>query len=306
MVTVILLALASTTCAAISTVLKHLSANRPVRPILGGKTPQVLDRMIANPLFLAALAVDAAAVALQVLALRYGDLSTVQPILTLALVISLGLDHAVSRTRITRGEMVWAATLVSGLVLFLVSSGATDPHRGGDIGDRTNGLVLGGLASVVWFIALLATRRAKTTVRARTLAVGVAGIYAATAGLIKSSTRIMDHLGLDVLLGSWQLWTLLVLAGIGLVLNQHVFSMAPLHVTLPVIASLDPLFSVVIGRVVFDERLLSTPVAVVVESLGLGLLLLGVVRLSKSRTHDTISLHPHEPGPSGEQVDRTV
>ncbi|GAB95934.1 hypothetical protein BJY21_002452 [Kineosphaera limosa] len=304
MTTVVLLALASTTCAAISTVLKHLSANQPVKPILGGHVPQVLDRMIANPLFLAALAVDAAAVAFQVFALRYGDLSTVQPILTLALVISLGLDHAVSRTRITRGEMVWAATLVAGLVLFLVSSGATDPKRGVELGDRTAGLVLGGLALVIWLVALLATRKAKVTVRARVQAAGVAGIYAATAGLIKSSTRVMDNLGLDVLLGSWQLWTLLVLAGIGLVLNQHVFSLAPLHVTLPVIASLDPLFSVVIGRVVFNEHLLATPFAVLVETIGLGMLLLGVVRLSKSRTHDTISVtaggdQPLPPSPRG-------
>lgn len=282
MTTVVLLALASTTCAAISTVLKHMSANRHVEHSFGAWLPQLVARMIANPLFLAALAFDGGAVALQVLALRYGNLSTVQPILTLVLVISLALDHAVARTRITRREMIWSATLVSGLVLFLVSSGATHPQGGHDVGNRAHGLVLVGLSAVAWAVALGVTRHARPTVRARTMAVGVAAIYAGTAGLIKSSTRIYDHLGLLELARSWQLWVLLAAAAVGLVLNQHVFSMAPLHVTLPVIASLDPLFSVLIGWTVFAERLLATPLAIVMETAGLAMLLLGVVRLSRS------------------------
>ena len=87
-----------------------------------------------------------------------------------------------------------------------------------------------------------------------------------------------------------------MLAAIALVLNQHVFSMAPLHVTLPVIASLDPLFSVVIGRAVFDEQLLSTPWAIVVETIGLVMLLLGVVRLSKSQAAAEAATHPTHAG----------
>ncbi len=269
-----------------------MSANRPVTPVFGGRAHQTIERMIANPLFLLALLVDAAAVALQILALRNGDLSTVQPILTMALVISLALDHIVARTRITGGEMLWSATLVAGLVLFLASSGATTPHRGLDIGLRTPGFILAGVAIVSWSIALVATRRAKNTIRARTMAVGVAAIYATTAALIKSSTRIYDTMGMVELVKSWQLWTLVVLAAIALVLNQHVFSMAPLHVTLPVIASLDPLFSVVIGRAVFDEKLLATPWAIVVETIGLVMLLLGVVRLSRSQAVAEAGAHP--------------
>ena len=56
-----------------------------------------------------------------------------------------------------------------------------------------------------------------------------------------------------------------------------------LHVVLPVIASLDPLFSIVVGRTVFDERLHATPAEVVLEVVGLTLLLLGVIRLSRSK-----------------------
>ncbi len=284
MTTVILLALASTTCAAISTVLKHMSANKPVHPFSGGRLPQTIERMIANPIFLLALGADALAVVFQVFALRYGDLSTVQPVLTLALVISLGLDHLASRTRLSQGDVIWAGTLVAGLVLFLVSSGATHPEGGLSAGRRTPGMILAGTAAVGWTIALIVSRRAtKKTVHVRTLAVGVAAIYATTAALIKASTRIADQAGLRELATSWQLWTLIVAAIVGLVLNQHVFSMAPLHVSLPVIASLDPLFSVIIGRAVFDEKLLATPSAVILEVLGLTLLLVAVVHLSRSK-----------------------
>lgn len=303
MTTVILLALASTTCAACSTVLKHRSASAPVRPLLGGRVPAAVAGMIANPLFLLALVFDGAAVALQVLALRYGNLSTVQPILTLTLVISLGLDHAASRTALTRRELIWAGTLVSGLVLFLASSGASHPKGGRDIGNLVPGFVLAGLAVLTWGVALLATSAARPTVRARALAVVVAMIYASTAALMKACTRIAGAYGYGELARSWQLWTLLVLALVGLVLNQHVFALAPLNVSLPIITSLDPLLSVVIGRAVFDERLLSTPTALVFETIGLALLVLGVARLSKAQTvlDDVPTPASGAVGPTGRQ-----
>ncbi|WP_226343718.1 DMT family transporter [Agilicoccus flavus] len=279
---VILLAVASTTAAAVSTVLKHLSANRPPRPVGPGAGSRLLRRL-PNRLFLLALVVDAAAVTFQVFALRAGDLSTVQPVLTLALVISLGLDHLVARTRIRRSEALWAATLLAGLVLFLVAADAAHPRGRLEVGRRDIGIGLALAAAALWLPVLAITRRARRAVRARVLAVGVAAIYACTAALITSSTRIVDRFGPGELLASWQLWTLLASALLGVWLNQRAFAMAPLHVTLPVIASLDPLFSVVIGRFVFDERLRSTPGATVLEVVGLGLLLLGVARLSRSQ-----------------------
>lgn len=282
MTPVILLALASTTCAAISTVLKHHSANRSVHHAPGGRVPRLVAGMVANPLFALALAVDGVAIVLQILALRAGDLSTVQPILTLALVISLGLDHVVSRTPLGRRELLWSGTLVAGLVLFLVASDAAHPTGGLETGRRDAGIVLTVVALLGFLAALVVTRHAKQTVRARTLAVGVAAIYASTAALITSSTRVFDLHDAGTLLRSWQVWVLVVAAVVGVLLNQHVFSMAPLNVTLPVIASLDPLFSIVIGRVVFDERIRSTPGATVLEIIGLAVLLLGVAQLSRS------------------------
>lgn len=287
MTPVILLALASTTCAAISTVLKHHSANRPVRPCSGGRLRRLLTGMVANPLFVLALVVDGLAVVLQILALRAGDLSTVQPILTLALVISLGLDHLVSRTRLHRSEVVWSGVLVAGLVLFLVASDAAHPRGGLETGRRDAGLWLAAGTVVAVLVAAPLLRRARPRVQARAMAVVVAAIYASTAALITSCTRIFDLYGVGRLALSWQLWTLVAAAAVGVLLNQHVFSLAPLHVTLPVIASLDPLFSIVIGRVVFDERLRATPVATVLEIAGLALLLLGVMRLSRSRAAGT-------------------
>lgn len=293
---VILLALASTFCAACSTVFKHMSANRPVRHFLPAFVPQVIVRMVANPMFLVALLFDGGAVVLQILALRHGSLSTVQPVLTLALVISLCLDHALARTRISRGELIWSGTLVAGLVLFLVSSGATHPRGGHDIGNLIPGLILGVVAFGGWGVALLLSRGAIPRRRARVQAVGVAMIYATTAALIKATTRIADREGIPALLESWQLWVLIALAAAGLVLNQHVFALAPLHVSLPVIASLDPLFSVVIGGFVFDERLRSTPGVLVLEAVGLAVLMWAVVRLS--RTQATKDLPPPSPATS--------
>lgn len=259
--------------------LKHRSSHTPAAK-WADRLPRSIASMVANPWFALALVFDGGAVALQFVALRYGGLTVVQPILTAALVISLLLDHAIARTRVSGREMALAGLLVAGLVVFLMSSGAMSPPGEVAIGERVPGLVLAGLGLVLLVASLVVAARAPKVWGARALALTVAAVYATTAALMKSTTRIQELHGFGAVLLSWQLWALVVVAVAGLVLNQRAFSLAPLRVSLPVIASLDPLFSVVVGVAVYDEQLRTTPLAVLGELLGLGLLLGAVALLS--------------------------
>lgn len=285
MLLVVLLAVASSTCASLSTVFKHRSAQRATQPGSRGPTwmPDPVVAWVANPTFALAMLFDAMCVGFQVAALKFGSLSVVQPVLCMALVISLGLSHVLNRTRPRRAELVYAVTLVAGLVTFLFVSDSISAHGEAAIGRKLPGAILAVVGGIVVLGALFGTRRARPRVRARALAVAVAVIYATTAGLMKSSTQIAHLHGVAALLQSWQLWVLLALAALGLVVNQLAFADAPLHVALPVIASLDPLFSVVIGVGVYSEHLRSTPLALAGEALGLVTLLYSVARLSSVR-----------------------
>lgn len=280
MTVVLLLALAASTAAACSTVLKAHSARRGVAPAWAARLPSAVASIIASPVFALAMVFDGVGIALQMAALHRGGLSVVQPVLCAALVISLGLNHVADRTRITGREIGWAALLVAGLVTFLAASGALDDPPRAEIGRRIPAAVLAvlGLAFVAW--AVLGTRRASSNVHARALGAAVAAIYATTAALMTSVTHIAGERGLLALVLSWQLWTLLVVAGAGLVLGQQAFAAAPLRVPLPVIASLDPLLSLLIGVTVYAEVLRTTPLALLGEAVGLGALLVAVARLS--------------------------
>ncbi|GMA20147.1 DMT family transporter [Arsenicicoccus piscis] len=280
---VIALSLGCTFCFAMSTVLKHHSSD--VMPQVGGggigRIGAFIKAMVSNPLWLFGILTDCAGLLLQVLALRFGDLSVVQPMLTTALVFSLIANHITRRTPFSKRELGYALMLVAGLVLFLWASGAVSPRGPAAKGARTPAIIVGVTALLLVIICVLIARRARPTIKAASLAVAIAAIYACTAALIKTSTRIYAHNGLVELLLSWQLWTLAIAGGLGLVLTQMAFQAGPLSASLPTIASLDPLFSLAIGLFVYGERLRATPGALAGETIGLAMLLGAVVLLSR-------------------------
>lgn len=279
------LALGSTFLFSLSTVLKHHAADRmPSGDTTGseaGRFARFLGSMVSNPLWLISLVADIGGLVLQILALSRGAISVVQPMLTMALVFALVMDHISRRTRFSLREIATALSLVSGLVLFLWASGATVPRGPDAAGRRTPAIIVGVVLVVLVVVCLLVARRARPTIKAASLGVAVAAIYACTAALIKTSSKIYTHRGLDQLLLSWQLWSLIIAGALGMVLTQKAFQAGPLAMSLPVIASLDPLFSLAVGRAVYAEKLRGTPEAVTLSIVGLVVLLAAVVLLSR-------------------------
>jgi len=295
--TVLLLALASATSAACSTAAKHQSTRRPYLDIaLAHRLPRLLATMIASPWWLAGLVFDLGAIGFQVFALRYGDLSVVQPVLTVSLLISLVLSHLLERTRIRKTEVAYGLLLIAGLVVFLASSGSLGPHGEESIGAKVPGIILSVLAGTAVLICLGYARRVDGRRRARALAVVTAIMYVAMAGLIKSSTRIADLRGWESLLTSWQLWGVVGCALGAMLAQQVAYGAAPLAQSLPVVASLDPLFAVTLGVVVYGESLRHGPLDLSLEFVGLAALLVGVLGISRlSAAQDgATAARPHD------------
>lgn len=283
MLTCILLAVASTFMFSTSTVLQHHSTTSEGGGAGSGGVGSMLAQMASNRWYLLSLVTNGLGLALQVAALKVGAIFIVQPVLTLALVFSLAMNHLVSRTRLTVGEAVASFLLVGGLVLFLWLAGATHPH-GEDATGRRGPTVALAVCMVLGIGAcVLVARRARPAVRAASLGLAVAAIFACNAALITTCTRIAAHpqRGFVDLLVSWQLWLLVVAGLTGMVLNQMAFAAGPLAMSLPVIASADPLLSLVVARVVYGERLRHAPLELAGEVLGLAVLLVSVFYLSR-------------------------
>lgn len=305
MTSVLLLALAATAVFALSSVLKHRSAG--TMPEISGtglvRVQRFVRAMISHPLWLGGLVCDAGGIILQVLALREGAISVVQPMLTLALVFSLVLNAWFLKQRPSGREVLLALALVGGLVLFLWASGAAAPKGPEAKGARNPASFVGVGTTMLVLVCVTVARRVGPRRKAALLGTAVAALYACTAALIKTCTRIVEH-GIPELLLSWQLYTLIIAGGLALVLNQMAFQAGPLSSSLPVIASLDPLFSLIIGGAVYGERLHSEPKDLLLEGIGLAVLLASVFALSRlSARHqqdDAVADGPAE-GPTGER-----
>jgi hypothetical protein len=280
---VVVLSLGSAAAFALAASLKHRSAGevpdaQNLRPTAVG---QFVRATVVHRLWLAGIAADAVAVLLQIVALHYGALAVVQPLLISGLLFAL-LLRPLHHQPIGQRELGWALVVSAALVGFVAlagTAGRSSTHAGVD---RVPAIVAGivGLVLATGCVAV-AHRQRPGGISAALLGVAVGITYAAAAALLKAVGEVAVH-GPRALLTSWQLYTVLVIGVLGLLLNQLAFQAGPLTASLPAIATVNPLASIAIGVLVYDEAVRHSPEA----SLGLALLLLvlgiAVIQLTRS------------------------
>jgi hypothetical protein len=282
---VVVLSLGSAFAFAISTNLKHSSA--ALVPHVSRLHPDAVARFVtatlSHRLWLAGIVTDAIGLSLQVIALHLGALAVVQPLLISGLLFSLLLRRRQGRP-VTGAEVRWALVLTGCLIGFLSLVGSNP--GAGDGPDRLPAVVAAvagvglGLTCLV-----LAHRRRPAADAAALIGVAVGVVYAATAALLKGLTDRAVH-GPLAALTSWQLYTVLVVGAIGLFLSQLAFQAGPLTASLPAIATVDPLLSIVVGVLVYDEHIHRGPwsgfgLVVLMALLGASVIQLGKVDLDK-------------------------
>jgi hypothetical protein len=253
-VVVVATALGSALLYAASSSVKHASAQ--AMPPLGSGRPRRLAAFAAatvtHRLWLTGIACDVGGLALQVIALHLGTLVLVQPLLLSGLVFALLLRRASGRQHVTRPQLGWAAVLVASLAAFV--SLATQGSSPSAQVDRMPAL-FAGLAGVIAVAFCIVTGR-RTPSRggaAALLGTAVGLIYAATAALLKTLSNMVVNSPAHVL-ATWQLYVTIALGVGGLLLNQVAFQAGPIAASLPAAAAVDPLASITIGVVVFDEH----------------------------------------------------
>ena len=274
---------------ALSTALKHRSADKASAGDPDKRTVHFLRDTAVSPLWLGGMLADLGGLTLQITALHIGALAVVQPLMITALLFSLVLNHVVAGTRITRRELAGGVALVLSLAAFLFVSGASSPSITGpaQAADPMPAVALGVVAVLVSLVCLAIARRSSPGLRAALIGATVGIAYACTAALIKASSNVLVAHGPVALFTSWQLSVVVVSGAAGLVLTQLAFRAGPLRSSLPSIATVDPLFSILLGVVVYDERLRTGALAVVGEVLCLVALCGSAAYLGRMTIDDT-------------------
>jgi drug/metabolite transporter (DMT)-like permease len=274
--TAVAAAVGASVCGATANALQHRTAVH-VADRRGVGT--VLRATVTHRSWLAAIALQGTGFLLHALALRFGQLTVVQPLLVCAVLFALPLNRLLRRERITPREVCWAAVLVVGLAGFLLAGipAAQPPPQPVDIGPA----VVFGIAGLVAVggCAVLA-RRAGVSTAAAVLGVAAGILFAAQAALLKSSVGAFGR-GLGALVTAWQPYALLAVGSAAVVFSQLAFRSGPLSASLPLVSTVNPVLGVLIGAVVYDEGIRDSGPALVVEVAFLAVLVVATLVLAR-------------------------
>ncbi|MFC8382895.1 DMT family transporter [Nocardia sp. NPDC057272] len=273
--------IATIACALIAAMLIALGAvaqQRAAAAVPEGTS--LLGGLLRSPRWWSGIVGDTGGYAMQVLALAFGAVLVVQPILVSALVFALPLSARLNGQRITARAAATALILVAALALFLIVG---DPTAGEDTAPFREWLVpLAILLGVV-----VAAAVAGLTISSRSgqaLALGLAGgaLFGTAAALTDRVVTLFGD-GIGAVLGGWQTWTLVAAGLLGVYLQQRAFQAGPLSASLPAATIAEPLAAAFLGLTALDEHLRTSGPGLVVVGVCVVVMCAATVALCHTR-----------------------
>jgi drug/metabolite transporter (DMT)-like permease len=291
----VLLSVAASFFTATSSVCQRLGARTVT---VTGFDPWLVFRLARQPVWLLGFASMLAGFGLQVVALRYGPLALVQPILATELLFVFAYLAVVTAIRTGRRVQVrdWLAAVAmsGGISLFL---GAAAPSGGRSHAPASlwwaAGLTIGGCVVLAVFVATrleggpgrasgpdLTGRQAVHRAAILGVATGIA--WGFVAAVIK---ELSSHIGqgIGAVFENWSVYVLLATGAATMLLVSHALAAGPLAASQPGFTIGDPITAALLGVFLFDESLRTGALALTAELAGLAILVAGVVALSHSR-----------------------
>ena len=215
---------------------------------------------------------------LQATALRFGQLSVVQPVLTTELLFLLLILVVWFRYRLGWKEWLGSVTIVAGLGgFFLVAA----PKGGHAIPTNHQWVVASVLLIAVIAGFIVAAMRGPRWGRAAAFGAATAVTAAYSAALTKAITTYTTE-GWGHVFTHFQPY-MLAITGLGTVfLIQNALHAGPITASRTTTVTINPLVSIALGITLFADKLRSGPVWVTLEIVSLAVLIVGVVILARS------------------------
>ncbi|MGH3827095.1 MAG: DMT family transporter [Pseudonocardiaceae bacterium] len=251
-------------------------------PTSGTLDPRLLLDLIRRPVWVLGVGTVIVGLSLQLVALAFGPLVLVQPLLVTGVLFGAVFSALLARRRVDRLVVLGSLGCVAGLSAFLLLAHPSDPTTQRlDYGGTLMVLVITLGVLVLGCLAVAARFSGAVHVAALAAATGV--LYGITAGLMKVVTGQFRVGGLPEVFGHPMLYVVCALGPMGFLLSQNTFQRGTLIApALAIITIVDPLVGVVIGVSWLGERVNSSP-AVLAGQVISAVVLIGSVALLTHR-----------------------
>jgi drug/metabolite transporter (DMT)-like permease len=243
-----------------------------------GVSAVMVSTLLRRRLWWAGTAAAVTGYAFQAVALAYGSLLLVAPLLVSALLFALPLSARLAHRRVTRAEWGWAVLLTVALGIF-VALARTKP---GDYDGAVLPAVLVAGISLLFVAGCLAVAvRLSDWRRAILLAVGVGVLFGVVAVLTKLVMYAVTEGSVSRLLTSPILYVLIVVGVIATLLQQSAFHAGSLRASVPAMLVLEPMVAVLLGEVVLGEHLAVSKPSAVVLAIAVGAMAAATIALGR-------------------------
>lgn len=244
----IVFALLSALTIAWGTVVRHRIAEES--PNDGSLEGSPLWRAVSRPLWWAGTGTALLGYGLQIVALGFGTLLVVQPILVLSLMFTIPLSARYNGTKVSQVEVFWSAALTAAVaILVLVGR----PTAGDPFPPLRLWLIALGVGAVVMLGLIRLARHLMRGERALLLGIVTGGIFGYVALLSKAVVDIALNDGPLTLLTTWEGYGLVAGAALGTIVQQYSFNAGALRKSLPAMTVTEPLVAFGLGYVVLGE-----------------------------------------------------
>jgi hypothetical protein len=243
-------------------------------------------RLARRPIWLLGVASMIGGFLLQLVALHFGALALVQPILAIELLLVFGYlaIAGAGRVRVRRRDWLAAAAMSAGIAVFLRLASPS----GGRLHAPTGVWVIAGLITLALVLVALALAfglngHAIATRSRRAALLGAAtGIsWGFVAAVIKELSSHIDD-GIGAVFSNWSLYVLIGAGAVTMLLASQALASGPLAASQPGFTVLDPLSAGLLGIFLFAEHIKTGILDLTGEALALAIVIAGASILSHS------------------------
>lgn len=233
-----------------------------------------------NQMWLLGEALDIFGFLLQAVALKFGSLTLVEPLLTTNLIFVLLILRWRFQVPAKWREWGGAVAICVGLSFLLL---AASPH-GGQVQFNGSDWLITALSIGVFVIAsaVLVRRIPMAAWRAAIAGVAAGANFALTAAFTKLAVNKLQ-LGIPTLMSSWEVYALIASGICALLVMQSAYGAGPLAISTPAMQIVDPLLSVVIGILLFNDFVDFSSGAIAAEIVSGLVMVGGIIALGSSK-----------------------